>query len=85
MRKSPAFDSAGVAYKYSIIEAAIAAAKKDLGKECSLVDSRPLSTYPKLGGDGVHYHWLRTKDPESLAQGPKWGAAVAAKIDALLP
>ncbi|UPT75829.1 MAG: hypothetical protein M0D55_09240 [Elusimicrobiota bacterium] len=84
MTRSPGFDASGVAYKYSIIEAALAAAKKT-GHVCSLVDSRPLSSYPKLGGDGIHYHWLKTKDPDSLSQGPKWGAAVAAKLDALLP
>lgn len=81
MKKTPGFDAAAVKYKYSIIEAAIAAAKAGGIGECTLIDSRPLSSYPKEGGDGVHYHWLKTKDPDSLAQGPKWAAAVAAKLD----
>lgn len=85
MTKKPGFDAAAVAYKYSVIEAALAAAKTSTGRTCTLIDSRTISTYPAQGGDGVHYHWLRTKDPASLARGQEWAAAVAAKLSALLP
>ncbi len=85
MKRSPGFDAAGVAYKYGIIQAGIASVKAAGGGECALIDSRKISTYPKEGGDGIHYHWLKTKDPASLAEGPKWAAAVGVELDALLP
>jgi len=80
MTKSPSFDAAAVEKKYSIIKDAIEAVAVETGNRCRLIDSRPLSSYPKKGGDGIHYHWLKNADEDSRSQGPKWAEKVAAEL-----
>ncbi len=84
MSKSPGYDAQAVADKYAIIQDAIESVAVETGNRCRLIDSRPLSQYPRKGGDGIHYHWLKNPDADSLAQGPRWAERVAAELALIL-
>jgi hypothetical protein len=67
---------------YQAIRDGIAAAEdpRTPGKACHLIDSRPLSVYPKRGGDGWHYGFFA----EGIAGGQRWADSVAHEIEKIL-
>ncbi len=83
MRRSPGYDQAGVEYKITIIKTALELTEKEINKTCTFIDSRELSNYP-TNGDGIHYHWPGSKDPESIERARQWGGAIMAKVESFL-
>ncbi|MBL7664682.1 MAG: hypothetical protein JNM93_06080 [Bacteriovoracaceae bacterium] len=85
MTRAPDFDVKAVEHRYSIIKRALRDLRtKGIAQTCQLIDSRLISTYPKVGGDGIHYHWPWQKNIETIQAATNWANGVIEVINSKL-